>query len=355
MHKRRQMADANPKNLTHFAGPSTSSSNRIQSTNDFRPTKSIIIGAGQPIIVPGQYNVTSSTSIKSSSITPAFNQQQHQTAQPLITNTTTEDLQHYQTVISVEEFCPDGEQLDKNFLDDMPNSTSMSSPSTTNIQIQRTIDTIDSDSDCNENGNPLVTNYHDDPGDDSPTSTSFLKQSNNIGRKEILPLKVNPLAKGKNKSLNSIQLHLSMTPHRTSISSDDIEIGASLKVSGSNGDGQSSSGISNEEFDSWLLDTNQRRSPEGGEDITMLPNIDKITIIDDDDTCNGITALQNDSISLDDGLCTATEEKKTKHKSKKKSKKERHDKDEKTKKKKNRSKLNECDGVSIPSGTYEAL
>lgn len=65
VNKRRQIADANPKNLNHFSGNSASSTSTHPAPNplaatpaEYRPTKSIIIGAGQPIVIPGQKNIT---------------------------------------------------------------------------------------------------------------------------------------------------------------------------------------------------------------------------------------------------------------------------------------------------------
>lgn len=246
-------------------------------------------------------------------------------------------------VVSVEEFCPDGETLDKSFLEDVPSAAPPH-------QQPRSNESYESDSD-NENGNPLVASYHEDPGDDLPTPTLSVENA----QKTIAP-KVNPLSKGKNKS-SAAPLNLSLAPRRVSVSSDDIEIAASMKASGSIGDGQSSGGISNEELDSWLLDTNQRRSPEGGEDVASLPSIDKSTSNDRNE--------QIEPNSHDDEASASTEKKEKRHKSKKKSKKDRHDKDEKSKKKKSRSKQSELEDFltgnssssksNVASETYEAF
>lgn len=88
--------------------------------------KSIIIGGGQPIVVPGQNNTVNNTRLKTSLssdgvssasgfIASIFNKIEVSDALPLHGNNIVEAK-----VASVEEFCPDGGVLDKNFLDDLP-------------------------------------------------------------------------------------------------------------------------------------------------------------------------------------------------------------------------------------------
>lgn len=334
VHKRRQLADANPKNTTHFSGNAIGSSSiapangsTASTVGNFRPTKSIIIGAGQPIIVPGQRNITNEifapvrvTSVAAKSDAPP-------SAPPSTTNGIANDLSRLtisggtaeQKVVSVEEFCPDGETLDKSFLEDVPNSASAIRP----------MESLDSDSDSNETGNPLVAKYHDEPGeDDLPISSDVTPSNAQPSTTTSLPTKVNPLARGKHKSSSgSTQVILSVETRRTSLSSDDIEMPVVMKSHPTGAcDNNSSNGLSNEEFDSWLSDSNQRRSPDGIEDIAPLPSNDK-TI------SHEAVKEEISRISPDEGS-TSTKEKKPKS-SKKKSKK---DKEEKVKKKSRRSK-----------------
>lgn len=335
MHKRRQLADSNPKNTTHFSGSSIGSSNISQASGpissasgDFRPTKSIIIGAGQPIIVPGQRNITNE--IAAPVRTPTVAAKSDAASEPLNSiNGTVKDLSRLtinggcleHKVISVEEFCPDGETLDKSFLEDVPNPASA----------MRSLES-DSDSDSNETGNPLVAKYHEEPGEDDFQIMTAVTSSNAQTTTTTLPTKVNPLARGKHKSSSggsTTQVVLSLETRRASLSSDDIEMPVVLKTQQSTvGDSSSSNGLSNEEFDSWLSDSNQRRSPDGIEDISSLPSTDKTIPFSHD-------AVKDDQsrTSPDDGPTPAKEKK---HKStKKKSKK---DKEDRTKKKSRRSK-----------------
>lgn len=334
MHKRRQVADANPKNLTHFSGNSHSSSSLSQATSptagantDFRPMKSIIIGAGQPIIVPGQRNATNetvglrtSTNSAQNTIAATAPTTAKSSSNALSSShvNSIHDLSHVSIadgkVVSVEEFCPDGGALDKSFLDDLPLSASSNA---------RHTDPADSDSDGGETGgNPLVAKFHEDPGEYLPVES--------VTKPIQTTPKVNPLAKGKNKS--TMQMNLStdtIVKRRSSLSSDDIEMPTVLKTISDN---NSSGGLSNEEFDSWLSDTNQRRSPEGGEDVASLPSIDKTTAPDPETTSN------NEIPSS-----TQSSEKKHKSKKKKKDKKEKHDREDKVKKKSHRSKKSELE------------
>lgn len=344
VHKRRQLADANPKNTTHFSGNSMGSSN-LSPTNgsiattsgDFRPTKSIVIGAGQPIIVPGQRNITNEivAPVRSSSVVVKSDAASEASTN---TNGIAKDLSRLtinsvssgcsgtvdHKVISVEEFCPDGETLDKSFLEDVPNSASA----------MRSMDSLDSDSDSNETGNPLVAKYHEEPGEDDllPIPSTVTSSDAQIPTTTTLPTKVNPLARGKHKSSGgNTQVILSMETRRTSLSSDEIEMPVVMKTKQSTvGDSSSSSnGLSNEEFDSWLSDSNQRRSPDGIEDITSLPSNDKTIAF-----CANAVKDDNSRNSPDEGSSTSMKVKK--HKSSKK--KSKRDKDEKVKKKSRRSK-----------------
>lgn len=108
------------------------SSPSIQSNStvpEFRPMKSIIVGGGQPIVVPGQNNALNNTRLKSSLssdgvssaggfIASIFNKIEVNDALPLNGNSIVEAK-----VASVEEFCPDGGVLDKSFLDDLPSQS----------------------------------------------------------------------------------------------------------------------------------------------------------------------------------------------------------------------------------------
>lgn len=113
--------------MTHSASTSSIQSN--STAPEFRPMKSIIIGGGQPIVVPGQTTTTNNTRLKSSLssdgvssatgfIASIFNKIDVNDALPVHGNNIVEAK-----VASVEEFCPDGGVLDKSFLDDLPSQS----------------------------------------------------------------------------------------------------------------------------------------------------------------------------------------------------------------------------------------
>lgn len=165
MSRRRQIADSNPKSLTPTIHHSVSSSaisspNASKPVAELRPTKSIIIGGGQPIVIPGQLNITNDPTLRQQQSTPvalsttasasksvgggvlkSFSSSElkpHSTgfiaslfgkndAQEAMLLPTTPPLTRLalaeQKIISVEEFCPDGGMLEKGFLDDLPTTS----------------------------------------------------------------------------------------------------------------------------------------------------------------------------------------------------------------------------------------
>lgn len=248
-----------------------------------------------------------------------------------------------QSVLSVEEFCPDGETLEKGFLDDVPSASL--SPKNQQLYRQAQPDLEDSDSDGHETGNPLVARFTDDPADNeyvtSSNQTSSLKNASP-------PLKVNPLSKNKNKSTDFASISNGLVNRKSSMSSDDMEIPVVMKTPGSADNSSGAGCVSTEEFDSWLSDTNQRRSPEGGEDVASLPSTDKASIRSDNP--NSLA-----DFSAGDSAGSSKKQKDKKHSKKKKEKKDKHDKDEdggrEKKKKKPRSK--ECAPDEFISGHSE--
>lgn len=323
VNKRRQIADSNPKNTTHFSGNSLSSSSNVaqwspEKSSPFdgqRAAKSIIIGAGQPIIVPGQrsINVTTDTS------NPTGSQIKQNTMGVLAAASVVIPTKNIPTpmptnksdsnVTSVEEFCPDGGTLDKNFLDEVPSST------TSNQSSAHLDNNYDSDSDGNDIGNPLVAKFHDDPSDD--LAALKLQHAPDPRQNNANTPKVNPLAKNKNK-------------RRNSLSSEDAELPSILKDSSDFGN---SSGSSKKDFDSWLSDSTYRRSPEGIE----APTIDKSVNSETTGIDNGERIHSDDAEDSND-KDRSERQSKTKSKKKKKDKKEKHDKSDKSEKLKKRSK-----------------
>lgn len=189
----------------------------------------------------------------------------------------------------------------------------------------------------------------------------------------IAPQKTNPLAKNKSKNgainLATIDNRDTMKidyfgggggggTRQSSLSSDDIDVPiVNMKTIDTGSD----------EFDCWLSDTNQRRSPEGGEDSTSIPSNNQEPILKsiaiaekiieetliDDYPKNCIASAAIDSVGVVE----------KKHKSKKK--KEKRDREErKEKKKKRKSKENDLeeflngtgnDGPPLIDSAYEAI
>lgn len=331
MNKRRQVADSNPKNFTHFSGNATGWSETNPSpinpnkTAPTAPTKSIIIGAGQPIIVPNQRNINAdSNAVISSDSKPAAIASD-------ISATVKAHSVHAKSsvrgessgkVTSVEEFCPDDETFDKSFLDELPSTSTVAGTSH-----PRRV-SYDSDSDGNETtANPLVAQFHDDPTDfiDSVPIVPNDSAKQSIGG----PLWENPLA--KQKSNDWALSDLGVAPlRRNSLSSDDAEIPNILKVSN---DGQSNDAVSTEDYDSWLSDTNQRRSPEGGEDEATITNVDK----DIDISSVSIKDISLNDSGGDGGDAKESDRSLEKSAKKKKNKDKKERSDDKEKKKKKRS------------------
>lgn len=145
VNRRRQVADSNPKTLAPSILAHSASGSSIGSA-DFRPTKSIIVGGGQPIVIPGQHNITNDvratrkplaaeqipSSIAAAQPEPSaipvvakatqgfiaslFGKSDVQEAAVAPPTSVTRMTINEQRIVSVEEFCPDGEVLDKGFL-----------------------------------------------------------------------------------------------------------------------------------------------------------------------------------------------------------------------------------------------
>lgn len=258
------------------------------SNNEQRPTKSIIIGGGQPIVIPGQTNITNDPKIRKHMIeqvtshtttvpqplpAPAkpagvglmaslFGSKAGvQEAIPVAPLSRMSIAEH--KVTSVDEFCPEGGGgLDKSFLDDEPSQASGSSKQPTGG------DDSDTDDDA---GNPMVARFHDEPSEADSSSPMHLAKTINkpLASTSSQP-KVNPLAKTRSKTGNvqptevatSIRLDY-FVDRKSSMSSDDIEVPTVLATNVEPTDN----------FDSWLSSdemTSRRRSPEGGEDVSAM-------------------------------------------------------------------------------------
>lgn len=199
----------------------------------------------------------------------------------------------------------------------------------------------------------MVAQFHDEPifNDTPPPPSSSIIPITPIS---IAPQKTNPLAKNKSKNnmknlidnRDTLKIDYFADGHRqSSLSSDDIDVPiVNLKTIDTGSD----------EFDCWLSDTNQRRSPEGGEDLTSPPSINREPI-------QKSAAVTIETLTTNDDALVLVEKK---HKSKKKKDKKDRDERSKEKKKKRKSKENDLEAflngtssgnVVVDDSAYEAI
>lgn len=238
-----------------------------------RPTKSIILGGGHPIIVPDKNShlaVASTSTVNTAKLSlPAANKA---TSSPTKNSQSVEALRIPKSatmgsipvegsgsgfvatggalsspggkISNVDEFCPDGGVLDKSFLDDALDGPTVASQEPNPLQ--------ESDSEDENHHNPLVSRFDDEfVGDgadqpEEPTAKSSLVLDS--------PRRTNPLRHELTPSPNPV-----VVDRAFSLSSIELEID---RVDTTNADAGSL-----HDSESWSLDTKERRSPEGGEDV----------------------------------------------------------------------------------------
>lgn len=238
-----------------------------------RPTKSIILGGGHPIIVPDKNShlaVASTSTVNTAKLSsPAANKA---TSSPTKNSQSVEALRIPKSatmgsipvegsssgfvatggalsspggkISNVDEFCPDGGVLDKSFLDDALDGPTVVSQEPNPLQ--------ESDSEDENHHNPLVSRFDDEfVGDgadqpEEPTAKSSLVLDS--------PRRTNPLRHELTPSPNPV-----VVDRAFSLSSIELEID---RVDTTNADAGSL-----HDSESWSLDTKERRSPEGGEDV----------------------------------------------------------------------------------------
>lgn len=222
--KRREIADSN----ANIPPPQQQQQNNtISSQNDMKRSQSgpIVIGAGKPIPFGG--NV----------VTKSFSQNAGFTKK---TNEILPDLKKLDInpIVSVEEFCPDGGQIDRSFLDDV-----QSSPK------NHTNETNDSDSDV-DTGNPLVSELQEDVEPDDVNATT--------SRNLIVV---------KNKKVAQQQRQRPISDGSSEV--DEQKTGGDGDVKQTNDEFDSTlnseiSDLTSEALDAWMgTDSKWRRSPEG--------------------------------------------------------------------------------------------
>lgn len=293
VHKRREVADQNSIKLDtiHSANGVTT-----LGSPGAVPTKSIIIGAGKPIVPVQKEKITIES--RTDGLLKNMLEEKLQKTKLIAELPTTSGQ-----IRSVDEFCPeDGSNLDKSFLDDIVDSA------TRNLAAA----TIDSDSETEGfRGNPLVAQFDEDCFDLGATSTPVKTAT----QKDKKP-KVNPLSKGhKNRSSSEVEVFNITSITGTSYSRRSSS--SSLEIKGRN----ESSSFVEFDSDSSKLDSKIRRSPDGIEDTTTM-------------TPAACTSLSIPDIETDEADSKKKHKKKSKEHKEKSAKKEKREK--KTKKKKSK-------------------
>uniref|UniRef100_A0A182MKJ9 EML-like second beta-propeller domain-containing protein n=1 Tax=Anopheles culicifacies TaxID=139723 RepID=A0A182MKJ9_9DIPT len=237
-----------------------------------RPTKSIILGGGHPIIVPDRNShlaVASTTAVNTTKLNPQ--RQQEQPARSATMATLSSDM-GFGKIDNVDEFCPDGGVLDKSFLEDTVDvgtgrQTSTFSP------------TAESDEDEDDRHNPLVSRFDDeDPGGDLATEPPDVTEKAPISVKSSVTnvSTLNPL--------RSVP-ELAASYNDGEIAEEDLQeeddgerklslLSVELEV------GRITPGVEKEKlnlnYEGWsMIDTKERRSPEGGEDVVSTSSVSR--------------------------------------------------------------------------------
>lgn len=241
VNKRRQVADSKSNTSFIQAPPQPSQPGGVAMPGfipELRPTKSIIVGGGQPIVIPGQMNITNDPKLRPA----ASNAPQSAASKPLSKVASIQSK-----IASVEDFCPDGPGGGLGgFLEDVD------SPSTATGSSSKAHE--DSDSDEESRGNPLVARFQDEHAEEEDDS----KDDPPPAVAKVPEVKVNPLAKpNKSSSASSRPFEMNDSTGAThSEASTDLDVAVEAESDPDKED--------EVDFDSWINDT--RRSPEGGED-----------------------------------------------------------------------------------------
>lgn len=311
VNKRREVADQNSIKLDTVH---TANGTNTLTSPTLVPTKSIIVGAGKPIVVPPNQqcmNMNDAGLLRNMLDDKIQSVNKNIVASDLITTSMIVKPQSSSSQIkSVDEFCPeDGSCLDKSFLDDMQEN--INKPVIGSI-------TQDSDSDTEPSGNPLVAKFDEDYMGSSDIKTPEKKVENSTSWQ-----RKNPLSKSRHRNSSDIEVFniLDANRSRKSSSSSSHEIKDQIET------------LSFNDFDSdsSKLDSKMRRSPEGIEDTSSVTPA----------MCTAAPSYPTITMDQLDGnhrqiLDPDENEKKKKHK--KKSKEHKSDKKSKDKEKKSKKK-----------------
>uniref|UniRef100_A0A182IMB4 Uncharacterized protein n=1 Tax=Anopheles atroparvus TaxID=41427 RepID=A0A182IMB4_ANOAO len=254
-----------------------------------RPTKSIILGAGHPIIVPDRNShlaVSSTSTVNTTKLGPQ--QRQEQPVRSATMATLSSEL-NFGKIDDVDEFCPDGGVLDKSFLEDTLDAGPGSRQPPTAAS-----NAADSDEEDEEDGhhhNPLVSRFdEEDLGAEPPEEPE---------KTEAKPPAANKSDKPKSKEEKAKPLRTDSSPASV------LPKARKVPSSPSGGDGNGAAGAAGEDGErkfslssvelelervgtgakakldtdylfGWApIDTKERRSPEGGEDVVSTSSVSR--------------------------------------------------------------------------------
>lgn len=248
--KRREIADLNanvvPQVPMHSSFSSQQLSNPAQQDVIKRSNSGpIVIGAGKPI----PYNPLNGAVYKKPTASECQASKSSSQSSGFISKTGVKientdglpDIRRMEIspITSVEEFCPDGGQLDRTFLDDVQYSPHG------NVQ-----DAAESDSE-EDTGNPLVSEFQDDFEPDDVTQFKPIPSHSESRYNMALKRPVDG-DEGEADKTQPDEYDMKQT-----IDEFDSTINSEI------------SEITSEAFDTWMSsDTKWRRSPEGGEDVS---------------------------------------------------------------------------------------
>uniref|UniRef100_A0A182JTI7 Uncharacterized protein n=1 Tax=Anopheles christyi TaxID=43041 RepID=A0A182JTI7_9DIPT len=230
-----------------------------------RPTKSIILGGGHPIIVPDRNShlaVASTTAVNTSKLNATQRQQEKTPARSATMATLSSDM-GFGKIDNVDEFCPDGGVLDKSFLEDtvdMAGRQTAAQPP------------VESDEDEDDRHNPLVSRFdEEDPGgiDPSNESANEPRSASSGGSMIRNPLRSEPERSSPPVVRMSADQYTELEDgegeRKLSLSSVELEVG------------RITPGVKeklNLNYEGWsMIDTKERRSPEGGEDVVSTSSV----------------------------------------------------------------------------------
>ncbi|KAJ8949572.1 hypothetical protein NQ318_016203 [Aromia moschata] len=317
--KRREVADSNAN-----IPPQINQQNNPPSEMKRSQSGPIVIGAGRPIPYGNVMQTNKKTTIpqisKSSSMSSGF------VSKVGFNNGIGEgipDLRRLDIspITSVEEFCPEGGQL-TGFLDDIQFS------SQTNIKEEEEQSESDTDT-----GNPLVSELQEDcePEDAFSKPPKFNKKSEPVGN---APLRIV-------RSDESSEIEIEKTvPEDYDMKQTNDEFDSTIN--------SEISELTSDAYDAWMgTDTKWRRSPEGGEDnsvVSQTLDYSNSTAYDDSTSVTSsnvhmelLTSKQSHS-SNNGSIRSDSEETHTSSSIKKEKKKREKDKTEKKHKKKSKDK-----------------